>query len=107
MTDRRVEAHGERRLVAAVLVEAWRDLHGGPFSSSWGPSRPRLRESAAAWIGSDSEAPWSYRWAARILGYQPDLLARRMATRRPAKRGRRAPKRRGRSPWIATGAPTP
>ena len=107
MTGPGEEFHGERRLEAAVLVEAWKDLHTPPWASSRGASKHRLREAAAAWIGSDSEAPWSYRWAARVLGYQPETLAQRMATRRPAKRGRRAPKRARRRPWIATGTPTP
>ena len=84
------ETASERRLVAAVLTEAWKDLHVASGAAALGASPEQLRELAAHWFQDGIDAPWSFRWCARSLGYDPDGLRARLLTVRPVKRYRRS-----------------
>ncbi|MCW5892019.1 MAG: hypothetical protein KIT14_15955 [bacterium] len=65
-----------RRLVLAVLERALLDASGR--------SRDAERDEARAWIASDAESPFSFRWVTNQLGIDGDWLrsrARRLAPR--------------------------
>lgn len=63
---------GERRLWAAVLAMARRDLHGR------GRVGRRHRDEAMAWLVSTSTTPGSFRWVCQQLRIDPATTKRRM-----------------------------
>src|SRR5262245_48483212 len=60
-----------RRLVAAVLERALLDAVGPT-------SKQPDREDALAWIESDVEEPFSFRWVSLQLGMDPDCMRSRV-----------------------------
>jgi hypothetical protein len=68
-----------RRLVAAVLERALLDAVGPT-------SKQPEREDALAWIASDDEEPFSFRWVSFQLGIDPDWMRSRVRRRQRAAR---------------------
>jgi hypothetical protein len=68
-----------RRLVAAVFERALLDAVGPT-------AKQPDREDALAWLASDAEEPFAFRWVAGQLGLDPDWVRARLRRLEEAKR---------------------
>jgi hypothetical protein len=67
----------EKRLWAAVLIQAIKDLAGFTLIDN-ARDRPRLQKLARAWFASNNHELGSYLWICDELGLSPSWLRRRM-----------------------------
>ena len=72
------------RFVAAVLERALLDTVGPT-------AREGDRNDSLAWLGSDDDAPFSFRWVAAQLGFDADWLRERVSRRQRTYRDRATP----------------
>ncbi|HET6807283.1 MAG TPA: hypothetical protein VFH59_17750 [Frateuria sp.] len=68
-----IDEYTARRLVAAVIVQAVEDVRRMEKRLRADPQAKTkaCERDAAAWLDSESTAPFSYRWCCGVLGVQP------------------------------------
>lgn len=78
-----------KRLIAALLIRAIRDLRGeghdydidGRGNSPFGCSKQEAMDDARAWFESDSKEPYSFEWACDMLGREADVVRSALGVR--------------------------
>lgn len=68
-----LDEYTARRIVAAVVLQAFKDVEAWEKRQQRDPqAKPKACErDAAAWLASQSTAPFSYRWCCGVLDDQP------------------------------------